>query len=58
MLRVGAEEDGGESGGEAKREVWRRDFWVVWAEESQPSAEGSNMFAIGIGGVVGVVLWW
>jgi hypothetical protein len=57
-LRVGAEEDGGERGGEAKREVWRRGLWVVWAEESQPSAEGSSMFAIGIGGVVGEVWWW
>lgn len=57
MLRVGADEDGGERGGEAKREVWRRGLWTVWVEESQPSAEGSSMFAIGIGGVVGEV-WW
>ena len=57
MLSVGPEEGGGERGGEAKREDWRRGLWVVWEEESQPSAEGSNMFAIGVRGVVGEV-WW
>jgi len=54
---VGAEEDGGESGGDAKRELCRRDLWVVWAEESQPNAEGSNMLAMGIRSVVGEI-WW
>lgn len=47
LLRAGAEEeDGGERGGEAKREDWRRVLWFELNEESQPRAEGRSMFAI------------
>lgn len=44
FVRAGAEEEeGGESGGLAKREVWRRGLDV---ELSQDSAEGRSMSAI------------
>jgi len=44
LLIVGCDEGGGERGGDAKREAWKRVFGVEF-EESHVNAEGSNIFA-------------
>lgn len=48
-------EGGGERGGDAKSADWKR-VLGVWREESQPSADGSNMFAGVWTKVVGVIV--
>tara|TARA_R110002060_G_scaffold37410_8_gene48553 strand:+ start:1827 stop:2015 length:189 start_codon:yes stop_codon:yes gene_type:complete len=56
LIVVGRDEDGGgERGGDAKSADWNLVFGV-WSEESQPSADGSNIL-FDAREVVVVLLW-
>lgn len=57
LLIVGCDEEGGgESGSDAKSADWNLVFGVWY--ESQPRADGSNMFAMVRGNFVEYLLWW